>query len=286
MTSRSTQTSARGIGIEFCEHVLRAVVFGDVGAQPLSTAEVSLSSVDDERAVLDSLIRLRAELGGPSLPTRVATFPPGSFLRRVDVTGKTGPELNALRAEIDRRHGAPSTMLVDDGPRRWMHVLHWPINRVRRIEELAERAGFVDAAVPVGRNVLAPVRDGSAHHRPTPRRRPGRPGRRAAPVGVHLLGGRTVSAARPRAHTTQVSSSSGPPSLNSRPTPTTQMTWLTRMTWLTAVPRLRAGSWCTSWWPRRSWPGRQICPGPCAASVWSTPTPFDTSRRTPPGSGC
>jgi hypothetical protein len=68
-------------------------------------------------------------------------------MRRIDVTDKTGPELNAIRADIDRRHNTASTMLVDDGPRRWMHVVHWPIGRIRRLEELAERAGLIDVTV-------------------------------------------------------------------------------------------------------------------------------------------
>lgn len=140
-------SAGSGVGVEFCEHVLRAVLLLEGSAEPAATAEVSLRSVDDDRAVYDSLIRLRAELGGPELPTRIATFPSGSHMRRIDVTDKTGPELNALRADIDRRHHTASTMLVDDGPRRWMHVVHWPIGRIRRLEELAERAGFVDVAV-------------------------------------------------------------------------------------------------------------------------------------------
>lgn len=136
-----------GVGIECTDRVLRAVLIEADGALPAHTAEVSLRSVGDDRAVLDAFVRLRAELGGTEVPARIAMFPAASSLHRIDVTGQSGPELNTLRSEIARRLGMASTLLVDDGPRRWLYALNWPIERVRRFETLAERAGFLDVAV-------------------------------------------------------------------------------------------------------------------------------------------
>jgi hypothetical protein len=48
-------------------------------------------------------------------------------------------------------------LLLDEGPRRWLYVLHWPDAGIRRIEALAERAGFVDVAVEPSPVALARV---------------------------------------------------------------------------------------------------------------------------------
>lgn len=137
-----------GVGIECTTGLLRAVRLDH--ARPgvaAAAAEVGLPDLDDDRAALDAFARLRAELGGVSLPTRIAMFPVGSAMWRIDVTGRDGPELNRLRSELEDDHGAVSSVLLDDGPRRWLLVLHWQALRFRRIEELAERAGFVDVAI-------------------------------------------------------------------------------------------------------------------------------------------
>lgn len=149
----------RSVGIELCSDLVRGVLLGPTGAEITRATEVALTAHDDDRAVLDALTRVRAELGADTLPARLATFPAGSWMRRVDVTGKTGPELNVLRFDIDRRHRAASTLLVDDGPRRWLDVLHWPDAGIRRIEALAERAGLVDVAVEPSPVALARVLD-------------------------------------------------------------------------------------------------------------------------------
>ena len=157
---RHTADIGRSVGIELCSNLVRGVLLGDAGADIVRATEVALTAQDDDRSVLDALTRVRADLGADTLPARLATFPAGSWMRRVDVTGQTGPELNGLRSEIDRRHGAASTLLVDDGPRRWLHVLHWPDAGIRRIEALAERAGFVDVAVEPSPVALARVLGG------------------------------------------------------------------------------------------------------------------------------
>lgn len=135
------------VGIECTDRVLRAVLIDADGALPAHAAEVSLRSVDDDRVVLDAFVRLRAELGGVPVPARIAMFPASSSLHRIDVTGQSGPELNTRRGDVARRLGMASTLLVDEGPRRWLYVLSWPIERVRRFETLAERAGFLEVAV-------------------------------------------------------------------------------------------------------------------------------------------
>jgi hypothetical protein len=135
------------VGIECTDRVLRAVLIDAGGALPARAAEVSLRSIDDDRVVLDAFVRLRAELGGASVPARIAMFPASSSLHRIDVTGQSGPELNASRSDVAQRLGMASTLLVDHGPRRWLYALNWPIERVRRFETLAERAGFLDVAV-------------------------------------------------------------------------------------------------------------------------------------------
>ena len=155
----NSAASGRAVGIELCSNLVRGVLLGNTGADIAHATEVALNAHDDDRSVLDALIRLRADLGAAPVPARLATFPAGSWMRRVDVTGKTGPELNVLRSEIDRRHGAASTLLLDDGARRWLCILHWPDAGIRRIEALAERAGFVDVAVEPSPVALARVLD-------------------------------------------------------------------------------------------------------------------------------
>ena len=135
------------VGIECTNRVLRAVLIDTDDQLPAHAAEVSLRSVSDDRVVLDAFVRLRAELGGARVPARIAMFPASSSLHRIDVTGQSGPELNTLRSDLARRLGLASTLLVDHGLRRWLYALNWPVERVRRFETLAERAGFLDVAV-------------------------------------------------------------------------------------------------------------------------------------------
>jgi hypothetical protein len=151
-TSATGNDSARtsrgdGVGIEFTTTIVRGVALErDEPGRVRAAAEVGIRTRDD-RGVLDALVRLRAELGGTRAPTRVALFPPGSTLHRIDVTGRTGPELNGLRSTLERVHAISSTVLIDDGPRRWMMAVRWDEAVVRRLEELVERAGFVDVAI-------------------------------------------------------------------------------------------------------------------------------------------
>jgi len=114
--------------------------------------------------MLNALVRLRAELGDARVPTRVAMFPSGSTLSRVDATGLTGVDLNALRAGLAASRGATSSVLVDDGPRRWLVGVSWDDTEIRRVEELTERAGFIDVAVDPSPLALARVVGGEITH--------------------------------------------------------------------------------------------------------------------------
>lgn len=147
-----------GIGLELTHSVVRGVALDStIEGRLRAAAEVGIDSIRDDRAMLDALVRVRAELGETKAPTRVALFPAGSSMYRVDVTGRSGPELNVLRASMDVTQGISSTVLLDDGPRRWMLALRWDEGFVIRVEELIERAGFVDIAIDPSPVALARV---------------------------------------------------------------------------------------------------------------------------------
>jgi hypothetical protein len=141
-----------GIGLEVTTSVVRGVRLDpDEPGRVAAAAEAPISRFDDEAAVLDALIRVHGQLGhaGRNLTTatRAAWFPVGSTMQRIDATGSTGPELNAMRHELAERTGITSTMLVEVEARRWMLVLRWDHVAANRLERLLERAGFVDASV-------------------------------------------------------------------------------------------------------------------------------------------
>ena len=134
-----------GIGLEFTRHVVRGVrLAAGHDNRMVAAAEVAVPDVTDDRSVVDALRRVRADLGDLGQTTRIATFPPASTLHRVDATGLRGPELNAMRTDLMQRRGIASTVLLDDGPRRWLVAVRWDETFVRRLEHLAERAGFAD----------------------------------------------------------------------------------------------------------------------------------------------
>ncbi len=140
-------TRGDGVGIEIADSVVRGVrLRHDLEGRLSAAAEYPVNLADDN-ATLDALVLLRAELGEPDEPTRIATFPGDAMMQRVDITGRSGPELNELRSRLDRRHGINSTVVADDGPRRWLLLIRWDAHAVRRLEDLAERAGFVDVTV-------------------------------------------------------------------------------------------------------------------------------------------
>jgi hypothetical protein len=153
------------VGVEVTYGIVRGVRLESTHPERIvAAAEVPLANRLDDRATLDAFVRLRAELGDPRVPARIAMFPPGSTLSRVDATGLIGNDLNALRSELARSRTASSSVLVDDGPRRWLIGVSWDDTEIRRVEELAERAGFIDVAIDPSPLALARVLDGSITH--------------------------------------------------------------------------------------------------------------------------
>jgi hypothetical protein len=146
-----------GVGIEVCSSVIRGVRLRHDVSGRLSTAAELPFRLSDDDAALDAFVVLRAELGEPFEPTRIAVFPANAMMQRIDVTGRSGPEMNELRSRLDRRHGITSTVVADDGPRRWLLVIRWDAHAARRLEDLAERAGFVDVTVEPSPMALARV---------------------------------------------------------------------------------------------------------------------------------
>lgn len=149
-----------GVGLEITRREVRGVRLRAGRPDRLAAAsEVALGDIDDDRSVVDALVRLRADIGAPDEPTRVALFPPGSVLHRLDVTGMAGTELTALRWSLHHDHGIGSTVLLDDGPRRWLVAVRWDEAAARRVEELTERAGFRDVTVEPSPIALVRVLD-------------------------------------------------------------------------------------------------------------------------------
>lgn len=149
-----------GVGLEFTRREVRGVRLGAARPDLLTAAsEVALGAIDDDRRIVDALVRLRADLGAPDEPTRVATFPPGSVLHRLDATGLAAGELTALRWSLHHERDIGSTVLLDDGPRRWLVAVRWDETLARRLEELTERAGFRDVTVEPSPIALVRVLD-------------------------------------------------------------------------------------------------------------------------------
>jgi hypothetical protein len=147
-----------GVGIEFTRHVVRGVRLGaDEPDRLVGASEVGIGHADDDRSVLDALVRLRAELDGPTAPTRVATFASTNTLHRLDVTGFSADQLSDLRTRLRTEQAIASTVLLDDGPRRWLIALRWDEPATRRLEDLVERSGFHDVTIEPSPIALARV---------------------------------------------------------------------------------------------------------------------------------
>lgn len=137
-----------GIGLEVTKSVVRGVRLApDEPGRVAAVAEAPIRRFDDDSAVLDALVRVHGQLGEVATTTRAAWFPLGSTMQRIDATGCTGPELNAMRHDLADRAGITSTMLTEVEARRWMLALRWDHVTAVRLEQLLERAGFVDVSV-------------------------------------------------------------------------------------------------------------------------------------------
>lgn len=192
----SGSARVRGVGIEWAERLLRGVRIGAEGADRISSAaEFPIGTAGDEE-LLDALILLYAELGSPEEPTRIAAFPPGSVLQRTDVTGRDHAEVRDIRTQAGASSMATS-MIVADGPRRWLLLIRWDDEAIERIRRLAERAGFVDVAVEPSALSIARVAgadatyvrrlvaQGEAHHAVVSNRLPVAAMSTTAPGRVH-----------------------------------------------------------------------------------------------------
>lgn len=134
-----------GIGLEIGSTVIRAVrMSADDPDLVAAVSEVAIGRPDDNTMMIDALVRARAQLGATDVPTRLAWFPEGATLQRVDATGRSGTELNEMRHDLAERRDIGSTMLIDADARRWMIALKWDHAAAWRLQELVERAGFVD----------------------------------------------------------------------------------------------------------------------------------------------
>lgn len=147
-----------GIGIEVTPTVIRAVrLSADEPGRVSAACELPIVRFDDSATVFDAFVRARARLGESTVTSRCAWFPAGSTLQRLDVTGRTGPELNQLRQHLADTTGITSTMLVDAQARRWMLALRWDHTQAWWVQELLERAGFADVTVEPAPVALARV---------------------------------------------------------------------------------------------------------------------------------
>ena len=167
-------TRGDGVGIEAGAAALRGVHLHARQASPVGSIREVTVHGDSQSELLEAFARLRSELGETDAPTRVAWFPRGGALQRIDASGLDGRALGELRRRLGDEHGITSTMLIDDGPTRWMIALRWRSGAAWELQELAERAGFVDVEVEPAPVALRRVLD----RRVTAARRetPGEPG--------------------------------------------------------------------------------------------------------------
>jgi len=137
-----------GIGIEIGSTIIRGVRLSADTSDPVAAvSEVAIGRPDDNSMIVDALVRVRGQLGSVAVPTRLAWLPSGATMQRLDATGRSGTELNEMRHDLARRFEIGSTMLIDADARRWMVALKWDHATAWRLQELVERAGFVDVEV-------------------------------------------------------------------------------------------------------------------------------------------
>lgn len=152
-----------GIGLELTSTVIRGVRLAtDEPGRVAAAAEAPIHRPDDDGAIVDALVRVNGQLGQEPVPARVGWFPNRCTMQRRDATGLTGPELNAMRRHLVETAGVTSTMLVEIDARRWMLALRWDHHTAGRLEQLVERAGFVDVTVEPAPVALARVLGGNA----------------------------------------------------------------------------------------------------------------------------
>lgn len=137
----------RGVGIEITDRSVQGVRIDPTSAGRIAAAAERPVRGSDDDALLDALVVLNADLGEPSEPTRIATFPAGSSLQRLDITGRSPAAVMEVQERMRTQHSIRSSVVVDDGPRRWLLLIRWDENGIERVQALAERAGLAVAAI-------------------------------------------------------------------------------------------------------------------------------------------
>ncbi len=157
-----------GVGLEVTRELIRgARLAHDEPGRLVDVCEVRIDRFDDDEQLRQALATARERLHADRQRTRIAWFPGGATLQRIEVTGRDGPELNAIRHDLDERLGIGSTMLLEGAARRWMLALGWAHRTAWRLQSLAELAGWIDvevepAPLALGR-VLPAVADVTRH---------------------------------------------------------------------------------------------------------------------------
>lgn len=147
-----------GIGLEVARDLVRGVRLNqDEPGRIVDVCEVPIDRFDDDDRLREALAAAHDQLHVGDERTRIAWFPGGSTLQRLDVTGRDGPELNALRHDLDERLGISSTMLLEGDAHRWMLALQWAHRTGWRLQGLAELAGYLEVDVEPSPTALGRV---------------------------------------------------------------------------------------------------------------------------------
>ena len=137
-----------GIGLEVTRDLIRgARLAHDEPGRLVDVCEVRIDRFDDDEHLRQAFAAARERLHADRQRTRIAWFPGGATLQRIEVTGRGGTELNAIRHDLDERLGISSTMLLEGSARRWMLALGWAHRTAWRLQSLAELAGWIDVEV-------------------------------------------------------------------------------------------------------------------------------------------
>lgn len=161
MTTMPTGVGRTGVGLELTRTIARGVVVVDADERVAAVDERPLDRPGDDESVVAALAELHRALEADDRPTCIGWYPPGATLQRIDVTGASTSDLNAIRSDLELEYAVSSTMLVAAGVRRWLLAIRWNERAANRLRALAARAGFAGVAVePAPLSVHRVVGDG------------------------------------------------------------------------------------------------------------------------------
>lgn len=144
----STSTRGSGIGLELTATMVRGVrIDRDTPGRVASSVELEIPAPGDEHALYETLVHARARLGVAAVPTRVAFFPAGSTMHRVEATGLDTPHLTGLRHRLADDHGITSTIVIDNGFRRFLLAMQWDHVAALKAIRIVDEAGFSDVSI-------------------------------------------------------------------------------------------------------------------------------------------